>query len=396
MYHWGTVSCPSNNNVVWLKCASFAACTITDSSGHSGLRVDQSYWGVQGWSIGPLSGTGVEGQGSGIAFVPSGCQSIHHVIAANNIVHDAQTGGIMTYPNGWSGCNTPIGEDYIAVVGNIVTNAAQASGACFSGISIYQPVQADNASGTHIYVAGNFSFGNIDPNPCGGASPTDGEGIIFDTFDGSQAGFSTPYAAQAVAENNLLVANGGRGITVVNNTAGSAHAAIYLVGNSLWGNSTDPDQGGPCSDLVLYSVKNTSAYNNAIEATGSGGCGSQGAYAIYGGQLDASDQLYQNAGSSPSGENALMQSVANFTLGSSMSAVNPEFVNPQSPGTPACSGADNTVACMNSAIGNFAITNSSVSGDGYHLPGTGSAGNDLYPSWLCSVQMPSGIDNPGC
>jgi hypothetical protein len=396
MNRWGVVNCPSNNNVVWLKCASFATCNITDSSGHSGLRIDQSYWGVQGWDVGPLSGTGVEGQGAGIVFVPSTCTSIHHVIAANNIVHDAQTGGIETYNNGWSGCSTPVGADYVAVVGNIVSNGAQAGGACFSGISIYQPVQTDNSPGTHIYVAGNFSYNNMDPNPCGGTSPTDGNGIIFDTFDGSQGGFPTPYAAQAVAENNLLIHNGGRGIMVVNNAAGYAHAQIYVVGNTLWGNNEDPNQGGPCGDIMLYAVKNTSVYDNAVEATGTGGCNPQITYAIYGGELDASDQVYQNAGSSPTGENARVQNAAGFALGNSMSAVNPRFENPWPPGTPYCTEAANSAACMSSTIANFKISNSSVSGYGYQVPGTNFVSNSLYPAWLCNVQMPDGIDNPGC
>jgi hypothetical protein len=396
MNHWGTVNCPSNNNVVWLECAEFAACTITDSSGHSGIRVDQSYWGIQGWSIGPLSGTGVEGQGGGIVFTPSTCTSIHHLIAANNVVSDAQTVGIGTYNNGWAGCSTPISTDYVAIVGNIVYNSAQANGGCFSGISLYQPVQTDSSPGTHIYVAGNFSYGNLDPNPCGGASPTDGEGIIFDTFDGSQGGFTTPYAAQAVVENNLLIHNGGRGITVFNNAAGTAHAKVFVVGNTIWGNNTDPNQDGPCGDLLLYAVKNTSIYNNAIVATGTGGCGTQLAYAIYGGQLDDSDQVYQNAGFSPAGKNAVVFDSPAFTLGASMSAVNPGFVSPQAPGYPSCSEAVNAVACMSQVIGNFAISNSAVNAMGYHLPSTKPVSNPLYPAWLCTVQMPNGLDNASC
>jgi hypothetical protein len=396
MNHWGTVNCPANNNVVWLKCVTFAACNITDSSGQSGIRVDQSYWGIQGWNIGPLSGTGIEGQGSGIAFTPSNCTSIHHFVAANNVVSNAQTTGIGTYNNGWAGCGSPVSTDYIAIVGNVVYNSAQSNGGCYSGISIYQPVQTDSAAGTHIYVAGNFSFGNLDPNPCNGGSPTDGEGIIFDTFDGSQGGFPMPYAAQAVAENNLLIHNGGRGMEVLNNAAGSAHANIFVVGNTLWGNNTDPYQGGPCGDLVLHNVRNTSAYNNAIVATGTGGCGSQIAYAIYGGQLDSSDQVYQNAGFSPAVKNVVVYNSPAFAFGASMSSVNPGFKNPQAPGSPSCSGAANVVACMNQVIANFDISNSAASAMGYRLPGTTPVNSALYPAWLCTVQMPNGLDTASC
>jgi hypothetical protein len=396
MNHWGIVSCSANNNVVWLKCGSFAACTIADASGHSGLRVDQSYWGVQGWSIGPLSGTGVEGQGSGIIFVASNCASIHHLIAANNVVHDAQAGGIGTYNNGWSGCGRPISEDYIAIVGNIVYNSAQSSGECFSGISIYQPVQTDNLPGTHIYIAGNFSFGNMDPNPCAGTSPTDGEGIILDTFDGSQGTFQTPYAAQADVENNVLVSNGCSGITVFQNSEGSVHSMIYLIRNTLWGNNTDPNQGGMCGDMLLYSTKNTIVYRNVVVTRSTGGCGPLSAFAVYGGVLDASDLVFQNDEYSPYGNSAIAENSPTFVYGNNLSGVNAEFGNPEAPAAPNCSGSQNTVSCMRSVIAAFRISNPIVSGLGFQVPTGHSVHNPLYPSWLCTAEMPSKIDNPGC
>ena len=117
--------------------------------------------------------------------------------------------------------------DYLAVVGDIAYNAAQGSSNCFSGISIYQPQNHDTVAGTHIYVASRqfYSYGNIDPSPCQGGTPSDSEGIIFDTFDGSQGGLA-PYTQQAVAYNNILLRNGGQGFETFNNKAGSAHATI--------------------------------------------------------------------------------------------------------------------------------------------------------------------------
>src|ERR1039458_8460248 len=124
-----------------------------------------------------------------------------------------------------------------AVVGNIAYNAAQGSLTCNNGIDIYEPVQSDALPGTHIYLAGNFSFGNFDPNPCAGIQPGDGEGITLDTFDGVDTGMPFPYAAQAVVENNILVANGGRGLLVGDNGTGTPpFAQIYLRHNTMWGN----------------------------------------------------------------------------------------------------------------------------------------------------------------
>src|ERR1700677_2317272 len=39
---WGTVTCPANNNVAWLKCATFDACKInTASAGQGGIWIDK-------------------------------------------------------------------------------------------------------------------------------------------------------------------------------------------------------------------------------------------------------------------------------------------------------------------------------------------------------------------
>jgi hypothetical protein len=38
-------------------------------------------------------------------------------------------------------------------IGDIAYNAAQTSNECDSGISIYEPIVADYATGTHIYIA---------------------------------------------------------------------------------------------------------------------------------------------------------------------------------------------------------------------------------------------------
>ena len=48
--------------------------------------------------------------------------------------------------------------DYVALVGNIAYGAATGNELCYSGISIYQPLATDSAPGTHIFIAGNFSW----------------------------------------------------------------------------------------------------------------------------------------------------------------------------------------------------------------------------------------------
>jgi hypothetical protein len=58
-----------------------------------------------------------------------------------------------------------------------------------------------------VFTIQQMTYGNIEPRECNGTSLADGEGIIFDTFDGTQGGLPHPYSTRAVAENNIVVGN---------------------------------------------------------------------------------------------------------------------------------------------------------------------------------------------
>ena len=81
--------------------------------------------------------------------------------------------------------------------------AAQGSAAAASRSS--RSNGPDTSAGTHVFVAGAFSYKNINA-PRGAGCNTDGEGLIFDSW-GVQ-----PYAYQAVAEQNVFWGNGGPGL----------------------------------------------------------------------------------------------------------------------------------------------------------------------------------------
>ena len=91
-------------------------------------------------------------------------------------------------------------NDYLTFVGNVVYGTAARSADCSSGVLIYQPLKYDSLPGTHMYVAGNFSFANRNANPCGGTTPTDGNGVIFDTFNGSKILGQYPQLRPAVRD----------------------------------------------------------------------------------------------------------------------------------------------------------------------------------------------------
>jgi len=386
---WGTVNCPAGNNVAWLKCATFDACKIYTSN-NQGMWVDKSYWGVQGWEV-TTSASDVYGTCFLATPRYSSPVEIHHIIFANDIANGCSQSGFASTNRGG------ISVDYLAVIGSIAYNAAQGSNTCTSGISIYQPVQSDSAAGTHIYVAGNFAYGNREPNGCAGRSPTDGEGIIFDSFDGSQGGIS-PYTAQAVAYNNIIVNNGAKGIEINDNSAGSNHSTIWFTQNTVWGDLTDPNQSWwGCGEISLYKASNTHVTNNLVSTKSATGCGGHPIYALAVSTSDGSDSVTGNVAYGYNGNNVFLYSSGSFGWGSgNQFGTNPNFTNPVAPGAPSCGGSANVPSCMSSVVNNFVPKTSSATGLGYQKPSSTSVHDALFPHWLCTANVPSGLVTMGC
>jgi hypothetical protein len=386
---WGTVNCPAGNNVAWLTCATFDACKIRTSA-NQGMWVDKSYWGVQGWEV---TTSASDNYGTCFTAQPnySSPQEIHHIIFANDIANGCSQGGFTIINRGH------VGVDYLAILGSIAYNAVQGSGTCTSGISIYEPVQSDSLAGTHIYVAGNFAYGNLEPSECAGRSPTDGEGIIFDSFDGTQGGIS-PYTQQAVAYNNIVVNNGAKGIEVNDNYSGSSHATIWFSQNTSWGNLTDPNQSWyGCSEISLYKASNTHISGNLISTKSATGCGGHAIYALAVSAGDGSDSVVSNFAYGYSGNNAFLYNSGSFAWGSgNQFGTNPSFTNLVGPGAPNCGGSSNVPSCMASVIADFVPRTSSATGLGYHKPSSTPDHDTLFPHWLCTANVPSGLVTMGC
>jgi hypothetical protein len=160
--NWGTVTCPGANDVAWLKCQTFDTCKITSTSS-DGMWVSKSFWGVQGWEVSVTGGT----NGACFHAGPTGGSTIHHIIFANDVANGCKGGGFNSYD-----ASTSASVDYITYIGNVAYSAASGTGACYSGFNIYQPLASDTNSGTHMYVAGNFSYNNVDGSPCSGGLTT--------------------------------------------------------------------------------------------------------------------------------------------------------------------------------------------------------------------------------
>ncbi len=396
---WGTVTCKAGNNVAWLKCATFDACKITSAnSGVGGIWVDQSYWGIQGWEVtttgGPYAGC--------FAAKPSFTSpvEIHHIIFANNVANGCQGGGFES-----SNIGTTASVDYLAIIGNIAYNSSQGNGECFSGISVYQPIASDTLAGTHIYIAGNLSYDNVDPDVCAGGTSTDGEGIVLDTLNGSQGGLAA-YAQQILVDNNIAIFNGASGID--NGGGGNSLAPVYLRNNTVYGNWTDSNHNvQACGQLMLEgypalpanTINLTQAYLNLAVPSGptEPGCRSNPAYAYYVYNANSTNRIYTNLAYSAAGYNTGSSSNDGFSYApDNVVGTNPGFTNPTNPGAPSCRTASNVPNCMASVISHFTPTTASAAKYGYQAPDTAQVYDTLFPQWLCNTNLPTGLVSMGC
>lgn len=387
--HWGYVSCPNNNNVAWVKCQTFDGCKMYTNV--EGINVDRSYWGVQGFEVNVYGGTNGFCFGAGPSY--ANWNNIHHIIFANNIANGCRGGGISAFNLGNAGV------DYFTAIGNIVYNAAQGTDQCYTGISVFEPVQSDWNGGTHIYVAGNFTYGNYQPNYCGGVQAWGGDGIIFDTFDGSVTHMPYPYQAQAVIENNISIGNGGHGIEIQNNKAGSGHANIYISNNTVWGNEQDSamQPAALCSEILLNSAYNVQERWNLAATKSQKACVNNNTFALSAYDINGSDWVYANLAFAYNSQYTFSWAGPGFGYDkSNVLGVNPSMANPYVPGPPACGGASNATECMQWVVNNVKPTNGAVQWAGYQQPNYSPSNAPLFPWWVCNANIPAGLITKPC
>ena len=281
-------------------------------------------------------------------------------------------------------------------MGNIAYNATQTNGVCASGFSIEEPIASDTLSGTHIYVAGNFSWDSSDPDPCAGGTPTDGEGFIMDTWDGTYTGTS-PYKMQAVVENNIAIGNGGPGIEVFQNSRDTPNAPIYLLYNTSWDNVTDSKlESGNNGEIALERAFDTQAEYNLAATNAATGPGGVPMYAYIVENGNSTDQVYNTLGYSAEGDYGAISGSSGFSYGSgNLFGTNPQFAKPSVPGAPSCSGSASVPACMATVIANFTPTNAAAKGYGYQIPSSHRSPIRFSPVAL-QRQSSAGLTTMGC
>ncbi len=410
---WGLVNCPSGNNVAWLQCVTFDGCKVqvaVNSSDTAGMIVTNSYWGIQGWEVDDFA----QGDNALSCFgTYPGAANVHHVIFANNIANTCPLAG---FGGGSAGRN---GTDYLVIVGNIAYNAGTSNKGCGSNIDVFSPVASDHLPGTHIFVAGNFSWHSVNP---ANANCYDGEGIIFDTFDGGSTYGLIPYTPQAVIENNFSLLNGGPGILIEYNSpldywngtvpAGVGQSAIYVLHNTMWGNSTGVGSDGTyavgspdCGEYRAYQIQNTHASGN-LAVTNSPQCYGntwvdhgiydKPNYAMVFKHIDDTSSVASNWMFSPFGLGETVTSSNGFGLGSNVIGADPLLYAPVAPGVPNCNSFRDVPHCMALVISNFTPTNPTARVYGYQVPQPSAPYDPMFPQWLCNVNLPRGLVTMAC
>ena len=426
--NWGVVSnCPSNSGgldgsggiqFAILLCAGpkLGACTVNGGTG-AALRPDKSHWAVEGFVV---SQNADAGEGCASATSEADNDVTLYTAFINDMAVHCGLQGFGSF--GWA---TNSGADMTAVVGTITYDASPSltSGVCGSGISMIPANGSVTSSGTHIFVAGNFGYRNINA-PSGAGCNTDGEGVIFDSWSCLGA---TAYQYQGVVEQNVWWGNGSSGFEAFPNcTERLDKSKVYVFGNTSYGNLQDPQHGlpndktntSPVGELVLQKIAPTvsdgtiySITNNIFMSIMANAGGDTSA--PYGAAVNiwtenstmpsvdvSGNYIYQSvtsygiaphssAGANNTDVNIGSTSYTNtFPLGTNTYA-DPVFASPGGLPTtePDCSAYDNTTDCMLTGYGIYTHLTPTASGavsKGYHPPGA-CAPDPYFPTWLVGI-----------
>lgn len=385
-YTFGPVT-GSGHCFAFLKCAAFDSCLVngTGGSGNDGIFVSQSHWAVMGFEVTNPSTT--SGNAACFKATTLNAATITDVAFINDIANGCGANGFGSNPY-YLGGN--YGVDYVILIADIAYDAAQSNDQCHSGISIFQPANYDTLPGTHMYVSQVFAWGNTDPSPCAGTAPTDGEGIIFDTWD------ALSYTGQGVAENNIVLWNGATGIRVDNTTA----SKVYLTSNTSASNNASPAYNlSWAGELATQGASNVELSNNIARTYGATCCTGYSNWAFFASTPYTLTQLNGNFLYSAAGHN-IGSSDGNFGSGvNNITGIDPAFTAlPASlPAAPNCGSSSSVISCMAPLIAQMKAAAAGTTGYGYQPPSSTAVNDPLFPQWLCqySGQL-SGLVTLGC
>jgi hypothetical protein len=190
--------------------------------------------------------------GSGVAIDGRGNEQqtvalYHHIVIRNCTIHEWGGSGVSAI---WS--------DYITIEDNLIYDNAWYSRWGDSGISTWEDLAFDTASGYHMIIQRNVLFNNEQLVP-----QSDGDGIIIDSLNCTSSCGTRLYPNRTLVSNNLVFSNGGGGIV----TFQSSH--IDVVNNTSYENLQSPVNSG-WGDIFINQCGDVNVYNNIAYAVPGG------------------------------------------------------------------------------------------------------------------------------
>jgi hypothetical protein len=377
-------------------CATAFACTDTQPSGNV-FDVTVNNIAIEGW---------VASAPAGQTFKADACASgtthIHHVAFINDISYSSNRGF------GTDECalnhNVPgNGVDEMAIVGAIAQSSNN-DPICLAAFDDVAPSNFDSNPGTHVFWAGDFAMAN--DYAC---NPSDGEGMMFDTWD------AHGYTGQGVIEQSVIYKSARYGLQIFRQGYNPSYLApMFVFNNTFYSNNVGAISSGYYAGGDI-NIQGTNAYPiriyNNIAKTGI-------AQNLHGGTTDIYALLEGGNYSTTIGGSGLQNifkgldtrcvgpscdsgnNVIAFNGGSygTNTYMDPLFANTTDlltnrVSTPNCSGYSNVAACMGwngtsatnpSVIYDLTPTASGTAGKGYQPPGPCTA-DPYFPTWLKGV-----------
>ncbi|SDY36891.1 parallel beta-helix repeat (two copies) [Jannaschia faecimaris] len=331
---------------------------IEPSSGWNAISVNANYVTIEGFEIANAAGDGIE------------ADNVHHITVRDNVLHG----------NGESGIQFNY-SDFITVEGN-ETYGNAASG-WYSGISIYQNrnITGDTSTdGFRTIVRNNVSYDNV---TYGGAH-TDGNGIIIDDFQSTQASGFPNYTFATLVEGNVAYGNGGKGIQVVWSDN------VTVRGNTAYHNNVDQANDGTWRGEISNSQSSDNTFvnnimvadpginsdNRAVDNTSYGGYSNDNV--VWQNNLMFNGSIGQVSARTDGGN------PAPSTADGNLYGVDPEFVDPANGNFNLAAGSP----AIDSGTGAFGLFSTDVDGDG-RTNGTVDIGAQEAGSTAAAAPAPS-------
>jgi hypothetical protein len=223
---------------------SRAALIRPPANAYSTVSVMASHVAILGFDVQGGAGHAIDGS------ISSGGRALrnHHIVIANNYVHDSGGGGIEM---AWG--------DYYTIEWNLAEKNCARNPYHTSGISLYQLNASDTATGVHSVVRYNISRHNSETSAIT-SQHTDGNGIIIDDANNTQAstGRSGAYVHETLVEGNLVYGNGGKGLQVT--------WSNYVVArdNTFYKNNRDNANPGTWRGELSYNFSSHGTFANNI------------------------------------------------------------------------------------------------------------------------------------